>query len=267
MELRFVTGEPALLLTGRAHGSSEAQRTLVISDLHIGIEHRYRKDGISVPSQSGRLLERIEKLIRKTRASRLVILGDIKHKVPGTSFQEERDVPVFFRRLLDQGIEVEITPGNHDDRIGRLLPEGVRVHPSTGFALGGVWLCHGHAWPPSELLDAENVVTGHNHVSIELVDKLGYRWKDPVWIKAELIRKKLMDRYKGIPPRKRLPELVLIPPFNSLAGLIPLNRPARTTKTKGYLREGPNPLFRISRKSRARVYLLDGTFLGELGKL
>jgi hypothetical protein len=254
MQLKFVTGEPAML-----YGKS-----LILSDLHIGIEHRYRKDGINIPSQSGNLLDRIGKLVKETRARKLIILGDIKHRVPGTSFQEERDIPLFFSKLLDIA-GVEVTPGNHDDRIGRLLPSGVKLHHSTGFMLGNLWLCHGHAWPGMGFLDAESIVMGHNHASVEFRDKLGYRWTNPVWIRAEIDRKKLVERYEEIPAKKAIPELILIPPFNGFAGLIPMNRPDRVIRK--HFREGPNPMFRISKKRKAKVYMLDGTFLGELGKL
>ncbi len=255
MDIEFVTGEPAVLIGD----------VLVISDLHIGIEYKYRKSGIKVPSQSGKLLERIKKLIEETDAKRLVILGDIKHKVPGTTFQEEKDIPVFFQ-LLSEITKVEVTPGNHDDRIKRLLPEGIKLHPSTGFALDGVWLCHGHAWPASEFLDSEKIIIGHNHAAIELRDKLGYRWKDRAWIKAEFDRKKLSVKYKGIPAKKKLPELILMPTFNDLSGLIPMNKTAREIR-KYFVTEGPSPIFRVAKRKKSRVYMLDGTFLGELGKL
>lgn len=253
MQLKFVTGEPALLIG----------KNLVITDLHIGIEYRYRKNGIKVPSQSGKLMERIEKLLEDTGAEKLIILGDIKHKVPGTSFQEERDVPVFFQRLSEKS-KIEVTPGNHDDNIEKLLPSRVKVHESTGFAIGDTWLCHGHAWPDREFLGKERIVMGHNHASIELADKFGYRWKDPVWLRAELNRKKLSEKYK-IPPKTKLPELILMPPFNDFTGLIPLNK--RAAAVRKYQKEGPNPMFRVSKKNKARVYMIDGTFLGELGKL
>jgi putative SbcD/Mre11-related phosphoesterase len=251
MDLRFVTGEPALLC-GKA---------LVISDLHMGIEYRYRKDGISMPSQSGRLAERIDGLIKKTGAGKLVIIGDIKHRVPGTSFQEEREIPSFFRHFLGRGIGIEVTPGNHDGGIGKLVPGQVRMHPSTGFMLGSAWLCHGHAWPGEGFLDAEHVVTGHSHAGIEFRDGFGYRWTDRAWVRAELSRKKLSGRYRGV-GRKKLPEVIVMPPFSDLVGSMAVNRQGSRRFS-----EGPNPLFRIAKRKTARVYMLDGTFLGELGRI
>lgn len=245
-EIKFVTGEPALLI-GRA---------LVVSDLHIGIEHRYRKKGISLPSQSGRMLERLERLVRETGTRKIVVIGDVKHKVPGTSFQEEREIPTFFRRLLELG-EVEVTPGNHDGGIESLLPPEVVLHPSGGFMVEKSWMCHGHAWPPEEFLEAGRVVTGHNHAGFEFRDRLGYRWVEPVWVRASFDGERLEERYGKA---RRLPELVLMPPFNEFTGYIGLNR-------KGFGDDGPGPLFRAAQRDSARVYMLDGTLLGELGKL
>ncbi|MCK4714592.1 MAG: metallophosphoesterase, partial [Candidatus Aenigmarchaeota archaeon] len=236
--IRFVTEERTLAIG----------RTLVVSDLHIGIEHRYRKKGISLPSQSETLMESLEKIIKQVRTRKLVIIGDVKHRVPGTSFQEEREIPVFFRRLLEI-VEVEVVPGNHDGGIERLLPPGVVLHPSMGFVFGKTWLCHGHAWPSQEFLNAEHVVIGHNHAGIEFRDGLGYRWTEPVWVRAELDPEKLAEKYGkakqpsgGRMEKDSLPEVVLMPPFNRFASFIPLNRKDR--EYDKHFSEGPSPLFR-----------------------
>jgi putative SbcD/Mre11-related phosphoesterase len=263
----FVTGERALKIG----------KSLMVADLHIGIEYKYRREGIAMPSQSGRLIQRLESLVRKTRAKRLVILGDVKDKVPGTSFQEEREIPAFFRRLLEV-VEVEVTPGNHDAGIEGLLPRGVRLHPVSGFMLDKAWLCHGHAWPDRAFLEAEHVVIGHQHAGIEFRDRLGYRWGEPVWIRAELDRKRLAGRYRDLkenparaspikPGREemKLPELVMMPVFNEFLLSVGANRPM--SYIESCFKEGPSPLFRAARRDKARVYMLDGTFLGELGKL
>jgi putative SbcD/Mre11-related phosphoesterase len=246
--ISFVTGYPALM----------AGKALVVSDLHLGIEHRYRKEGIALPSQSERLLERLRGIIEKNRARRLIVLGDVKHKVPGASFQEEREVPAFFRSLAEFA-EVEVTPGNHDDGLGGLLPTGVTLHPSAGIRSGDAWLCHGHAWPPEEFLDARHVVTGHNHAGLEFRDSLGYRWIEPVWVRAGLDRESLSGRYRDLP--EGLPEFILMPPLNEFAGLMALNSEA------GRKDGGPNPLFRSVDRDKASVYMLDGTLLGRLQEL
>lgn len=252
-ELKFVTGEPALKI-GRA---------VVVSDLHIGIEYRYRKEGIALPSQSERLFKRLESVVKKTKAKKLVIIGDVKHKVPGTSFQEEREIPAFFRRLVDL-VDVEVTPGNHDGGIEKLLPEDVKIHPSSGFMLGNTWLCHGHAWPDKSFLNAKQVVIGHNHAGMEFRDKLGFRWIEPAWVRTEFDKRGLKGHYKDM-PEKKVPEVVLIPVFNEFAGFIAMNGPI--SEIEKHFSEGLGPLFRVAKKDKARIYMLDGTFLGRLDSL
>ncbi len=247
-EIKFVTGEAALTI-GKA---------LVVTDLHIGIEYRYRKSGIALPSQLKNMSSRLDTLLDRTGAERLVILGDVKHKVPGTSFQEEREIPAFFRGLVEK-VRVELAPGNHDGGIEALLPEEVAVYPRSGFRLGDVWLCHGHAWPEQEFLKSKAVVIGHNHSGFEFRDGLGYRWTEQVWVRAGLEKEGLSGRYKDL--GESLPELVLMPSFNRFTGLIPLNREGVGS------REGPSPLFRVAKRAEARIFMLDGTFLGELGEL
>jgi len=68
-------------------------KTLVVSDLHIGIEHSFRKSGIKIPSGTENMKKSILEMIDETGAEKLVILGDLKHKVPGITMQELREVP------------------------------------------------------------------------------------------------------------------------------------------------------------------------------
>ncbi len=242
--MEFLTSEPAVL----------EHKTLIIADLHIGIEHEFYRDGINVPSQTERMVKRIEKLIKNTKAERLVIIGDVKHKVPGISWQEEREVPEFFKRL-SKLVRVEVVPGNHDGNLKKLV-SGVRIHPSAGFLLKNLYLNHGHTWPKAGFLGAEHILIGHSHPGFEFRCSLGYRWLEPVWLRASLDKSKLAKKYGKV---AKAPELVLIPAFNPLVGSVALNR--------SFGEELLGPVIKCADMKKAGVYLLDGTFLGELGKL
>lgn len=267
MQLKFITGEPALLMG----------RSLVIADLHLGAEHDYRAAGIRMPSRTQEVQGEIEALIRKTRAERLIILGDVKHKVPGISFQEEREVPEFLSRLakctglrpderLIEGkrsrhtISIEVVPGNHDGWLAKLCP-GITVHSSEGMMLGGFYLSHGHAWPGKEALGAEAIIMGHNHPQVEFIDRLGHSWRERVWIRAPLSRKMLSIHYSKLP--KHLPDFLLMPAFSRLVGGWAANR----LDDKGRLVGGLGPITRCADIKRALAYMLDGTFLGEVSKI
>ncbi len=267
MQLKFITGEPALLMG----------RSLVIADLHLGAEHDYRAAGIRMPSRTQEVQGEIEALIRKTRAERLIILGDIKHKVPGISFQEEREVPEFLSRLakctglrpderLIEGkrsrhtISIEVVPGNHDGWLAKLCP-GITVHSSEGMMLGGFYLSHGHAWPGKEALGAEAIIMGHNHPQVEFRDRLGKVWRERVWVRAGMKRGVLRGHYPNLP--RRLPDLLLTPAFSTLVGGWAVNKPG----DKGRFAGGLGPITRCACMKDAVAYLLDGTFLGEVSSL
>lgn len=252
-ELRFLLNEPALMI----------DKTLVIADLHIGIEYEYRQSGIHIPSQTPKLLERIMNIIEKHKIKRLILLGDIKHKVPGITFQEEREIPAFLKHLSEI-VSVDIVPGNHDSGIKDYLPKTIHLYPSTGFGFKGYFFSHGHAWPGKKFLNNKYLLLGHIHPAIEFTDTLGYRWSELVWIQTKLKKKPIQEKYKI--PIKTLPEIIIFPPFNELAGKIVVNKSLREIESQ-YKSGPPSPIFRVCDLVGAKIYLLDGTYLGELGKL
>jgi putative SbcD/Mre11-related phosphoesterase len=247
--MKFLTNEPALL----------ADRTLVIGDLHIGIEYDFRKSGIYIPSQTGVMASRISRLLKETKARKLVILGDIKHKVPGISWQELREVPEFLS-MLGKKVPVEIVPGNHDDGLADIVPN-LKIHPSSGFLLGRVYLCHGHSWPSAEFLNADYVVTAHRHPLVEIRDRLGCSWRYPVWVRAGLNKSGIAEKFPEA--KGRLPGLVVMPAFNTFAGGLPVNLQKHMRQEKEYV----GPLIRSAEMKKAKLYLLDGTYLGSAGSI
>jgi putative SbcD/Mre11-related phosphoesterase len=263
MEIKFLTSEPALL----------AGKTLFASDIHIGIEREYRLSGLSMPSQTGRLLERMEELLRKTKAKKLVLIGDIKHKVPGTSWQEEREVPVFLQRLAEKS-EVHVVPGNHDGGISKHIPKGVALHTMEGGIFSSIYACHGHAWPDPSFLKAKYLLVSHSHPQVEFRDRLGYRWGERVWIRASLDLKRIRAKYHEA---REAPELIVMPAFNPLSGGIPVNRKKQPEKNQGDRWKASedafsperhiSPILKSAKMRAARIYMLDGTYLGELGKI
>ncbi len=255
MEPKFVTGKPALVMG----------KTLVIADLHIGIEYEYYESGIRIPSNVEQMRGDIEKLIEGTKAKRLVILGDIKHKVPGVSKQELREIPEFLE-CLGESVRVDIVPGNHDSGLKDFVPDNIVLHPSRGFGEGEAFFLHGHTWPPSEFLRKKYVFVGHEHPQIEFRDALGYRYFEPVWVRAELDQGKLAKKYGEIP--NEMPELIILPRFNPLSGGISINMPIQDIeKAHETYHTGMGTLVRSSKLRSAKIYLLDGTFLGEVKNL
>jgi hypothetical protein len=257
------------------------ERILLATDLHLGIEYELAKMGISIPYQTDRFLGEFMDLVREHSPDRVVILGDLKHGVPITSFQEKREIPRFFRALLDEVERVDLVRGNHDANIQNLAPEEVEIHPSRGTIFGDdyrVAALHGHAWPYPPLLSADLIVMGHNHPAVQLNTPLGVRITRRAWVRGSLDPVRLAEallRFEKVKAEEdplatfeaafdtaiRPPQMVIMPTFNDLMGGLPVN--AETPKSL------MGPLFRSGAVDVEDfdVYLLDGAFLGKVSFL
>ena len=276
--LKLVGSEPALLLRqGR-------ERVLVVGDLHIGWEVTLARQGIHVPSQTSKMLLRLEAIIAKDHPTRLVMLGDVKHSVTGAELEEWHDVPEFFEKLLSKVPVVQIIVGNHDGNLEPLTPSKVELLPPSGIALWGEYgLLHGHAWPTPEMLGCETLILGHLHPAITLRDAMGYRITKPAWITAPCDSHKLLLgslKAAGVSTKEKPLEVldkrfnvnlavarcIFVPPFNDFLGGRPVNSARLEDKHAG---EGLGPLIRSGAvdMDEAEVHLLDGTFLGRVKQL
>ncbi|MDY6965550.1 MAG: metallophosphoesterase [Halobacteriota archaeon] len=234
-------------------------KVLVIADIHLGIERDLHRSGINIPSQTDKLLKRILEHIRSTRPERIVLLGDVKHNIPGSSWQEKNEIPEFLEELSEYA-QIEITTGNHDGNIDLLIPEsrGISLHGPRGFVLDGVGYFHGHAWPAPDLFSADFMLMGHTHPVVKLRDSLGYVTTFPVFIRAGFDEGKLTAHYGEI--KYSNPLLVVLPAFNKLCGGLSVN-----DKSANLL--GPIFTSKTVEMSSADLYLIDGTYIGNISTL
>ena len=91
--------------------NADSKKILVISDLHIGWEISLIEEGIYVPSQTSKLIEKLKRLIALEKPDSLLILGDVKHTVAKIETEEWRDVPRFFEEICEVVPQVQIVPG------------------------------------------------------------------------------------------------------------------------------------------------------------
>lgn len=241
--------EPALV-------AENTFKTLAIADIHLGIEWELYNSGISIPSQIEKRKKRIRGYIDKVEPDRIVLLGDIKHNVPKTSWQEKQEVPEFLRELASFA-PVELVPGNHDGDIENLIPENVTMHSMRGFVLDGVGYFHGHTWPDAELLSASYVVMSHNHPAVRFTDPLGHGVSEPIWIRTHFIELAIREHYGDVEWKN--PEVIIMPAFNELCGGIPFNESIHEELL------GPVFANHAIELEKARAFLLDGTDLGTIG--
>jgi putative SbcD/Mre11-related phosphoesterase len=272
--IRLLTPWPAMLLEGE-------ERVLIASDFHLGLEYELAKMGISIPYQTERILGELLSLIEEHSPERLLLIGDIKHGVPITSFQEGREIQRFFSALMEEVSSIDVIRGNHDGNLQQLVPEGVVIHPSRGIILGEEYRIaafHGHAWPSPKLMDADLLVMGHNHPTVVLRTPLGIRVSQRVWVKGRSTGSSLARVFldqAGISPGDdpintfrshfrvdaKDPEVILMPAFNDLLGGLPINSEPPENLLGPLLRSGALKI------DDFEVYLLDGTYLGRVGFL
>ena len=248
--LKIIPGEAALVFT------TAESKTLLISDLHLGLEKEMAKKGFRLPAYSVKMVERVKRIAEGHRTERLVVLGDVKHTVGKVEDIDWGVVPWFFDTMLDLFEAVAVVPGNHDGNIKTVLPPRVLLHPSQGAVLGEgkerIGVAHGHAWPSEDAIATRNLVIGHSHFTYEMRDVLGSRTRESVWVTAEYDVADLMEGAGYDSKLGGKGRLTVMPPFNRLVGGQPINR-GRSFQF------GPVLSSRSLSLSQADIFLTDGT--------
>ncbi|MGB9959603.1 MAG: metallophosphoesterase [Candidatus Bathyarchaeales archaeon] len=257
-------------------------KTLVITDLHIGWEIALSEKGIHVPTQAPKLLQKLKALIKTYKPEKLLILGDVKHTVATAELSEWQDIPDFFNELKNHVKEIQIIRGNHDGNLEPLLPGNIKLLPSAGTAIGEVGFFHGHRWPSITLLNCKTLVMGHVHPVIALRDPAGFRITRQVWVRAHCnktqLAKTLLEKHgvkiekspeetlekHGVKPKAS--QVFIMPSFNDYLGGKPLNEKNAGNGKTGEI-VGPVLRSEAVDMENAEIYLLDGTFLGNLNRL
>jgi DNA ligase-associated metallophosphoesterase len=146
-------GERVTLLAERALYWPR-ERTLFVADVHLGKAAAFRAGGVPLPRGSTAAdLARLTRLLERTGASRIVVLGDFIHAKAG---RVAALTEAFARwRVQHAAIDVMLVRGNHDARAGDppaawnvgcvdepfALPPFLACHritqPATGYALCG----------------------------------------------------------------------------------------------------------------------------------
>lgn len=154
-------GRPLVLLAERA-AWLEAERTLLVADLHIGKATTFRALGVPVPrGTTTETLSRLGDLVDRLRAERVVVLGDFLHgplaHAPATL------AAVAAWRATRRALEIVLVRGNHDDRAGDPPAALGLTIVDEPYALGGLALCH-HPRPRP----GAYVVGGHLHPCVHV---------------------------------------------------------------------------------------------------
>jgi len=259
--LKFVENYPAILL-------EKPEKILVISDVHFGFEVELIEKGVKIPSQTWKILETLTTLVEEYSPSKLLVLGDLKHKIPTPSWIELREMPEALRKIGMKNIEIMITPGNHDGGIMKILRDTVKYAPSSGVLIKGEkrFFCfHGHRWPGREVVKADVIITGHLHPKISIRTDLGNIVKKAVWLMIEGEKNKIAKIFRekfdvDVRARGKI-TMIIMPAFNPLITGISINELNPVEKLWPLIRSN------IFKLNESEVILLNGERLGRLKEL
>jgi len=129
------------------------KKTLVIADVHLGIEKELWKEGILVSGLSRMAIERFRELLELTKPKKIIVNGDLRHNIPVFTAKEARAVKDFVELGETYG-RVLVVKGNHDGDIEKIIDNVVgSIHREGKF-----YITHGHV-----RLDHRPAIIGHVH--------------------------------------------------------------------------------------------------------
>jgi len=246
-----IPGEPAAV--ARIDGA----RALVVADYHAGIEAGLRYErGVELESNADLRRLRLLGLVDRVDPDRLILLGDLGHRVGEPDGPEADELDALVTAVVDR-IPVTLVPGNHDGGVGERFDDDgrfTRADPA-GIRMGRVGFVHGHTWPSRDALASEVLCIGHEHPRVRLSDSVGGGRTERAWLRGPL-RPEPFAAHCGVAVADLEwtgPEAVVFPAFNARSG------GARVNVERAFLSPFlPDALV----ADRTDAYLLDGTRLG-----
>ena len=168
-------GETLTLLPERA-AYWRRESALLIADPHWGKAATFRAGGIPVPSGTTvEAIDRLDDLVQRTSARRVIFLGDLLHAKPGRS-SEMFSALGQWRRSRGE-VEVILVRGNHDRRAGD-PPDDLRfVCVDAPYGIAPFVFAH-HPVPD----DSGYVLAGHVHPGIRLYGPARQRERLPCFV-------------------------------------------------------------------------------------
>lgn len=233
MDMRFLYAEPAVLY----------KKALIIGDVHFGMEKRLLEKGIYDNTFSQRMEKRIERLLEETKASKLIIAGDVKDEI---TVLDETTLQMV--NALCEKTEVIVVKGNHD---GGIEKTNATVVDPSGLVFGQLGVIHGHSWPSEEVMCAKWIVSAHQHPQLALTDRSGKRHYSSCWLVADANPSQIEKYYERFNKKSKL---ILMPAFNPLVG-----SPLKMDEHLGPVLN--NNLFKLN---DALLFTMHGTFIGKL---
>lgn len=168
---------------------------LVLADLHVG---KGTTANLEIPiGDNTDMIERFEALVTDHEPEAVVIAGDLLHSFGTIPRSVEETVNEFAQIGRENGVEVVVTPGNHDPMLDSVWDGPTQKE----YRVGDTVVLHGHEAPEQS---ADRYVIGHDHPTIVIEGQ-----RRPCYLSGE-------DCYRSA-------DVVMVPPFNRLVRGVRVN--------------------------------------------
>lgn len=156
----------------------EEERTLLLSDLHIGKISHFRKEGIAVPLKGFQEnFRKLDAILQTKFVQRIIFIGDLFHSTLNAEWTEFCN----WRNRYPE-IDMHIVMGNHDIFPKRMYGEiCLEVHEQE-ITVGPFTFAH---HPRKKFKGDEYVISGHIHPVIKLYGKANQTLRFPCFYFGE----------------------------------------------------------------------------------
>lgn len=149
----------------------KTQKSLILSDLHIGKAAHFQKSGIPIPATVLTTdLERLKQLIEHFNAENLIIVGDLFHAGYNSDLDE-------FKNWLTQfsNLKIQLIKGNHDRLSSQVYQQfNIEVF-NKQLNINSLKFVHDFEEPSNEFF----TISGHTHPGVFIKGKGKQRIKLP----------------------------------------------------------------------------------------
>ena len=177
------------------------ERTLILSDMHIGIEEAMQKKGFLLPRFQLKDFEiRLDKIFQEHAVDTVVFNGDLKHEFGSISATEWRNIASMLEFAGKYAKEIVIIRGNHDILLEPIAKK-LNIKVQDYCKINGYFICHGDKLiKNADFEDSSVIIIGNEHAAISL--RKGGR--------KELYKCFLLGAFMG-------KKLIAMPSFNAMA--------------------------------------------------
>ena len=260
-------------------------KILLVADLHLGFEAEWVKSGLEArqPEWSFKIIDQLKGDLEETLADQLIILGDLEHSfIHFRSIKRDRDGPwvsnkwirekalnYFVEQVVEiEGLRVSLIRGNQDTSVVKSLQNqkdlDIEKEASLFNQLG---VFHGHKNPGKKVLLSSEIVLGHIHPSIEVIDELNLRHRYPVFAKLTLSREEVLDIFNSPIEHREINlnekiTITILPAYNTYLSGFVLNEAQKDEEGQPF-----SVLRKLIQHPKLRILLTNGIDLGYLEDL